>query len=426
MRPKLAGLAAALAAAVALAPAADASRPHAVAFGKWQPGAGDTCPASLHDSYSVVGPDGRLYPTWHPPVVPDPESGELCSFGHEHGRNPRRSDVFAWVKRHLRDPSARRRAGIPFGLANESLDAYAAANPGTSTRHEDHVGHKIEWQNDVRLKRSLPGGGRKRIGVECDFLTKVHQGTHSADALSNNVHELLYAVRCDDGTKLIATKLVSFGAANEFTRSCDKSTVIGSGGSLSYPAGGGARFIPDRACVDEHVLVPEGQLSQYSLGLYEDWISSNHLRTAGGEELAYFDPHFTVFNPSRYAHDPPQIGRTLHLCYEDSAGERARGGYCLEAGRYGSATELPPYEHIRSPFNGSHREVYFNQTTISNRGGRKRWWTDPYGGNASAEPFPGAICQLVGATDNTDRPALESQAFGAGRDYDAAGVHAPN
>ena len=80
----------------------------------------------------------------------------------------------------------------------------------------------------------------------------------------------------------------------------------------------------------------------------------------------------------------------------------------------------------RSPFDGAHREVYFNQTTVANEGGPRHWWTDPYGGNASEERFPGAICQLVGPSDNTSRPTLESQAFGSSRDYGGRGVHAPN
>ena len=41
----------------------------------------------------------------------------------------------------------------------------------------------------------------------------VHQGSHSADALSNNAHELLYATRCDDGTEIVSTALSRFGDA---------------------------------------------------------------------------------------------------------------------------------------------------------------------------------------------------------------------
>src|SRR5205807_1369689 len=84
--------------------------------------------AEVHNSYSVVGPDRKLYPTWHPPV--DPVTG--CSFGHDHGRDPRGSALYAEV------------GPIPFGYANEQLDVYDPANP----RHEDHFGHKIEWEND--------------------------------------------------------------------------------------------------------------------------------------------------------------------------------------------------------------------------------------------------------------------------------------
>ena len=72
------------------------------AFGLWTPGPGDTCTKDIHDQYSVVGPDGKLYPTWHPPV--DPATG--CTFGHEHGRDPRGSNLYHQV------------GAIPFGYAN--------------------------------------------------------------------------------------------------------------------------------------------------------------------------------------------------------------------------------------------------------------------------------------------------------------------
>ncbi|MGZ5357173.1 MAG: hypothetical protein ACXWE8_12585, partial [Solirubrobacterales bacterium] len=169
--------------------------------------------------------------------------------------------------------------------------------------------------------------------------------------------------------------------------------------------------------------VPAGGFSQYSLGLYEDWLSSNHLRTAAGRELAYFDPHFAVFNPSRYSF-AGGIGRTLDVCFESEpgTGDIARGGYCEDARVSGQVA----YDDPLSGFDGAHREVYFNQTEIANAGGPSRWWTDPYGGNASPAPFPGGICQIVAPRDNRRGNPLESQAFGAGRDYGGSGVHAPN
>ena len=417
----------ALVALSTLAPsaAAGAERPASHAVGLWDPALG-TCSEALHESYSVVGPDGKRYPTWHPPRPTEPATGERCTFGHEHGRNPAASDLEGWIARRLAAPGARRRAGIPFGMANESLDSYAAANPGTPVRHEDHVGHKVEWENDVELERAS-GGGRTRIGVTCDFLTKLHQGSHSPDALGNNVHELLYAVRCDDGTRLLATKLVTFGAPNQFVRACHKETVVDAGTAHAYPAGGGIRFIPDRACIEDHILVASGQYSQFSRGLYENWLSSNYLRTAEGEEIAYYDPHFAVFNPSRYGYPGGEIGRVIDVCWEEGPdGTAAHGGACADATDEGTIPSPIPVDSTDSPFDGAHREVYFNQTTIRNEAGPRRWWTDPYGGNASPEPFPGAICQIVSSTDNSSRPTLESQTFGVGRPYGGRGVHAPN
>ena len=398
----------------------------ATAYGIWAPGPRDTCPAWLHDSYSVVGPDGKRYPTWHPAQARNPATGRVCTFGHEHGRNPAGSDLFGWVRSHFAAKGRPAQSGVPFGLTNEALDAFAAANPGHSKRHEDHVGHKLEWENDVQLERTV-GGDRVEIGVSCDFLIKVHQGSHSKDALGNNVHELIYAVRCSDGTALIATKLSAFGDPNAFVRSCDKSTVVPAGTAHSLPSGGGTRFIPDRACIEEHLLVPSGQFSQYSLGLYEDWLSSNELRRPGGEQLAHFDPHFAVFNPSRYGAGSPagSIARVLDACFETEpgTGDRARGGYCETAQGYAN---LVSWDSPLSGFDGAQREVYFNQTEVTNAGGPSRWYTDPYGGGALQKPFSGAICQLVGSVDNSRPYPLESQAFGAGRNYGGDGVHAPN
>jgi hypothetical protein len=175
------------------------------------------------------------------------------------------------------------------------------------------------------------------------------------------------------------------------------------------------------------VLVGEGQLSQYSLGLYEDWISSNYLRTAGGAQVAYFDPRFAVLNPSRYAlgSPAPGIGRVLEACFEiePGTGDRARGGYCAAAQSYAGPLA---WDSPRSGFDGARREVHFNQTEVVNPGGPIRWYTDPYGGRASTTPFPGSIRQLIAGVDNRRGYPLESQAFGTDRHYGGAGVHAPN
>src|SRR6266516_230970 len=153
----------------------------AQSYGVWTPGPRDDCTAEIHNAYSVVGPDGKLYPTWHPPV----DSATGCSFGHDHGRDPRGSALYAMV------------GPIPFGYANEQLDVYDPANP----RHEDHFGHKVEWENGVRLHFGSAAADAM-FDIRCDVLVKLHQGTHSKDAFTNNLHELAYHVRCSDGAAL--------------------------------------------------------------------------------------------------------------------------------------------------------------------------------------------------------------------------------
>jgi hypothetical protein len=380
----------------------------------WQPTAYDTCPAAVHERFSVVGPDGRRYPTWHPPTVTDPATGRRCTFGHEHGADPQTSDIYEWVAAHFAAPTYPAYAGVPFGLAAEALNTWSETS-ATPKRSEDHVGYKVEVQDDV----ALIGDDGARLGVTCDHLTIVHQGSHSPDALSNNVHELLYAVRCDDGTEVIADTISRFGNPGEYTRSCEPGVTVATTDN-GYPGGAGERSIPDRTCVERDVLVGPGETTS-TWALYEKWSSGNALTTPGGDPLASFDTAFGVFDPSRYAQPDGAIGRTLALCTEVTpAGRRAAGGPC-------AAAPLPAaFDDPSSPFDGTHRDVYLAGTTVRNAGGPDRWWTDPYGGNAAAEPFPGAVCQLVAPTDNAARPPARQRVFNRNLDHDAEGVHAPN
>lgn len=59
--------------------------------GQPAPVAGQECPAWLHDAYITAGPDGNWYRTWHPPTDPT----HRCSFGHEHGSDPRQYAGFS-------------------------------------------------------------------------------------------------------------------------------------------------------------------------------------------------------------------------------------------------------------------------------------------------------------------------------------------
>jgi HYR domain len=425
------------------------------ALGLWTPTSRDTCTKAQHDAYGVPGPDGKRYPTWHPPTGPNG-----CTFGHEHGRNPSGSAL-------LNDVTAQY-GGVLFGYANEQLDVWnSTQGVSNGMRHEDHVGHKVEWENNVTIYESTTTGGsnRRALSVTCDFFMKIHQGTHSPDAFTNNMHELLYAMQCRDGsgggigTKVIVTKMVVFGVPGTFSEGSVAGgfTTISAGSPMpaNSPTGPGLRSLPTINRVLQSVLVPSGQYSDLSQGLYEDWISANYIQQPGqSQALLYFDPHFAVFKPSRFywpGSDPntygitrtaadraANIGRSVDVCWMRQGGEQARVGECDGMTNYG-AIGLPfGNDDPRSAFNGIHREFYFNNTTVVNPGNQTLWYTDPFGNGAGAGTSPGTIQQYISTVDNRKRTEsgfisgsgrsypLESVAVGKDRSYGGSGVHAPN
>lgn len=383
---------------------------NAIAYGLWVPGPGDTCTQAIHNAYSVVGPDGKLYPTWHPPE--DPATG--CSFGHEHGRDPHGSALYSAV------------GDIPFGYANEQLETWDPLNP----RREDHVGHKFEWENDIEMH--FDGQAASSLfNVRCDIMTKLHQGTHSRDAFTNNLHELVYHIRCTDGLEMHVTLMSAIGTPGEFVRSCDHNVTVqvGPATPANSPNGGGARIIPDRACVNSQILVPSGQNSRYD-ALHESWETSNSIRTVNGHELAFFNPYFQVNAPSRFydAAAPNVTGRPILVCYESDSttGRRARGGACEDATNDGTILGLT-FDDPRSPFDGSRRTVDVNYNHVRNEDGPEVWYTDPFGRNAQRDAFPGSVIQYLSRVNN-DRGGLGNggPTLGNQRLYGSAMVHAPN
>lgn len=376
------------------------------AYDVWRPGPGE-CAAAVHNAYSAVGPDGKLYPTWHPPS--DPATG--CTFGHEHGRDPRGSALYAVV------------GPIPFGYANEQQDIH---DP-TTMRHEDHVGHKVEWENGMRM--SFDGGAGEILDVTCDVLTKLHQGSHSKDAFTNNLHELVYAIRCSDRTEMRVTLLTAIGRPGEFVASCDRDRVIPVGIATppNSPAGGGRRAIPDRQCVEQHMLVPPGERSNYDAALRESWEVSVSIRRSDNRTIASADPYFQVLHPSRF-YDPAMpdgVARPIAVCYESLPdGRAARDGLCAHSTANGTITGVT-YDDPRSRFNGVRRFVDINGNRVANANGPAIWYTDPFGRNGRTEPFPGSIRQFIARVDNSARVS-HGPVIGRDRDYGAAGVRAPN
>jgi hypothetical protein len=224
--------------------------------------------------------------------------------------------------------------------------------------------------------------------------------------------------------------MAAIGTPGQFERSCDRATiVVGTATPANSPDGGGVRIIPDRYCVDQHMLVPPGQRSNLSAALHENWEVSIGIRTTTGRTVAFFNPYYQVFLPSRF-YDPnaPNVtARPIDVCYEVTAtGERAASGACDRSTDTGSVQGLT-YDDPRSEFNGARRQVDINENAIDNERGPRVWYSDPFGRNARPDSFPGAIRQII-ARVNTNRGALGTSGpvLGGNRAYGGLGTHAPN
>ena len=123
------------------------------------------CSQTVHDSYMVEGPDGHMYPGWHPQRDP---SG--CYFGHEHGSNP---NLWAAADEYL--PS--------FGFVNHHIG-----------HAENHEGFKV-----FRI--------RENDGQE--WLWTVHIGTSGQGRACNFMHSVELGLADSDGTLLAEVRLLA-------------------------------------------------------------------------------------------------------------------------------------------------------------------------------------------------------------------------
>ena len=448
------------------------NRPASAAIGQWFPNvAYDTCTQAFHDTFFVVGPDGKRYPTWHLSTAVDPANGRECTFGHEHGRDPRESALWEFARAHFAfdadrngviDPGERDASGIPFGYVAEQLIAFNAANGiFDSNRIEDHVGYKIAWENSLRRERLL-NGQPQLFDLLCDVLTVVHQESHAAESLASNLHQLTYAIDCNRGAeaarssvKMLANVMATFGDPASFVANVPGSgftaVPFGVAQPATSPAGGAelGRVIPTIDNVRNDIFVPNTQTSNFSAGLLETWSSAVSLVKQDGGELAAFDLAFTVFSPARY-YDPNTIdgiARAIDLCYIglDAAGQliddptragsivrQTRAVECSSIAASGPATSRSArvaFDNPRSPFNGCRREVTFTTSAVRNSGGATIWNTDPYGRAARTSTFAGSVKQHVSTVDNsTQGITLASKTFGGDLSNCASGsgVHTPN
>ncbi|MCC3655193.1 hypothetical protein LIX60_27800 [Streptomyces sp. S07_1.15] len=380
------------------------------------------CSKEIHARYWAYGPDGKVYPTWHPA-----RDAGGCTFGHEHGDDPRRSELFSTVD------------WPTFGYTSEVL---AGSKPESSHRHEDHVGHKVLSVNNINVIQGDNGTSffppQGNTIATCDVLLKFHQGTHSPDAFANNAHELIYNNKCTrNGQTFEAryTALIPLGRPGGFGATDCPGPGLGMGFRNVGPAVPGdspsdnrslGRLITDASCVQ---AIREGKTHYEPItnsyipfdtnDLHEFWFSDVTVQGAGVN--FNIGPLFYVLNPSRYfdSSKPNNIARQVDLCYEN-----IRGQYCDQVRQTTQQTgKRVQWDDVESPFKGTLREFRPGTLRLSNSG-PTTVYTDVYGRNVSTSPFEGSITQYFSGNSG-DQMYLR----GATRDYAANSsdrIHAPN
>jgi hypothetical protein len=434
-----------------------ASRPASSAMGRWTPLADvDTCTKEFHDTFFVIGPDGKKYPTWHLPEEIDPDTGTRCSFGHDHGMDPRSSNLWADLQRHFGydangsgtiDDAELATSGVPFGYVAEQLEGSA------TPRLEAHTGYKIVYANDVARTR-LVNGQPQSFDLACDLFAAFQQNTSTADAFASNLHSVTYAIDCNSGTaqsqypvKLIVSTMATYGDPGGFTIFVSGQPAQQPAGTASpsnSPAGGTelGRQIPTFDLVAANIFVPSSQTSNYDSALTERWDTRITLRRFDSTELATIDPGFGVFTPPRYFDANRGLANTIEVCYSglNASGQfvntpllastivrRARGGTCAAVAPNGPATALDlriAFDDATSPFNACRRDAVFRDNVIRNGGGATTWYTDAFGLGGRSVPFSGSVKQFV-ASVTIDSVLLTEEKVNVPF-CQAASVHAPN
>ncbi len=396
-------------------------------FGNWP---GDHLTQScrdLHDSYWVQGPnagqspdpdhpDNRAYHTWHPALAVHPTTGERCDFGHEHGWDPTLApaDLFELS------------GGWPaFGYVTETMSGH---------RHEDHVGHKVTV---ARFRAAIGNGAGSEpmydAGFECDWLSKIHQGSHSMDAFANHLHEYYLTLRCYDGlnsagvvdntvvgTEFSVKVMYTYGLPNEFVEDgCSRddpgtatNETVFSASTLTGPEG--------QAAPVAHQETPIGTDSPNNRGftcpsglIWKDmseiqqvdlWTQLVEIQGNDGQTALTIQPYYIIKNPARVVADydgaagerPSQVIRTIGLCYDD-AGTRLQRPFCA-----GAPEVEPDWQSPDSPFNGTLRAVNFKSSHVANGGGPSTFCTTPAG--RAVQDLPpcdvGNVTQTIMPFDN--------------------------
>jgi hypothetical protein len=360
----------------------------------------DTCPKWLHDANWTFGPDNKAYPTWHPPIY-EYANGALCRFGHEHGQDQRESHLYSAV------------GPIPFGYVNEQL----SPNDPNFQRNEDHFGHKIALFNGLKVAVSTATASASPSVWECDVLFKLHQGTHSADALKNNTHERFLNYKCPTGLEVRYKSLQAFGQPDTFTSEVANkfSRLVHTSGALpsNQPSGADRRIIPSIETMSGYSQIygvtdqfgancdncsgtPEfqnelraiGYSQPYAISLYngETWQGGPTFIVANQTEVLFRfmgGPYWNLVSSSRYyaPESDTLIGRQIDLCF-DPPSVLYNSVDCKLARLRGKGSKVA-WDSPLSPFNGAVRFNEANNLELYNPSVlRERIYFTPFGQTA--------------------------------------------
>jgi hypothetical protein len=403
--------------------------------GEYSPRPGE-CSVRQHDRYWVRARDGRVYRTWHPPSEPsDVETGRPCTYGHEHGADPRSSPLYTWA------------GGVPFGITGSVAPHY---------RHTDHTSHKVFVQN---LWEAAVGNGPsddpyRSASFHCHWLSKVHQDVHDGFALGNNEHEYQNNIMCDDGfarhplrdygaagpdrhTRASVRALTTWGRPGEM-KACDAMTITTSTGMGREPVMGSDTNREIKCATPEsgwlYAPLPREIVSETghtdfardTRGIDELWKPWLNLRTRDGRDIFVSSAYYVVRNPPRVYNPLPSAGGylprrdwdgdgiedewvpTLEVCFDP----RTRG-MPVCAGLPESLASLSREErwlHVDSPFDGTIRLIHPKGTMLANETGREHFCTSYTGFETDDDPMPdgrgwytcpeGQLLQYVASTQN--------------------------
>ena len=430
--------------------------PKSQAMGQWKPATQDECSAALHDTFFVIGPDGKQYPTWHPPQTKDPATGKACSFGHDHGADPHGSALWPDLQRQFGfdanldgtlDANELAVSGVPFGLVSEQL-----VNSSTP-RLEDHTAYKIAFA-DGATRTLVSGGIVANFDLKCDLFAAYNQPTSTQDAFGSNMFSVTYAVNCNQGAslaqyqvKVIVSTMAVYGQPGNITLNTNNDQFPTGFAAVpaTSPAGGTelGRLVPTSDRVLAGAFVPSGQASTFT-PLIERWETQLRLRLPNNSELATLNPAFSVTDTARFFdiinHQPVH---SIDLCYSglDATGtlvsdparastivKQVRGSNACTTlapnGPFTQATARIAFDDPASPFKSCSRSASFGSDVVHNStGGPTFWYTDAFGGNANPAFFANSIKQFIAQMDTG---SIVLAAATAAQQFCEGPVHVPN